>query len=86
MSDDNTTLIEGSGTALTSRASFALRLAQQRLTRNQLATPPEVVAWLGAMQAQDYQGAKWGIGLRKRQPSDSAVERPSTMEGYFEPT
>jgi hypothetical protein len=40
------------------------RLANQRLSRSSFRTPSEVVAWLGAMQSQDYPGAKWGIGLR----------------------
>jgi hypothetical protein len=52
------------------------RLAQQRLTqRNRLATPAEVVSWLGAVQAQDYQGAKWALALRMGEASDSAIER-----------
>jgi glucose/arabinose dehydrogenase len=28
-----------------------------------LTTPTEVVAWLGAVQSQDYMGAKWALGL-----------------------
>lgn len=49
------------------------RLANQRLLRS-LRTPVEVVSWLGAMQAQDYPGARWGIGLRAA-VTDRAVER-----------
>ena len=40
------------------------RLANQRLSRSEFDTPGDVVAWLGAMQSQDYSGAKWAIGLR----------------------
>jgi winged helix DNA-binding protein len=40
------------------------RLANQQLTRSTLRTPVDVVSWLGAMQSQDYAGAKWAIGLR----------------------
>ncbi len=40
------------------------RLANQRLTRSSFRTPSDVVSWLGAMQSQDYPGAKWAIGLR----------------------
>jgi hypothetical protein len=40
------------------------RLANQRLTRSSFRSPADVVSWLGAMQSQDYPGAKWGIGLR----------------------
>jgi hypothetical protein len=50
------------------------RLAQQRLTRNPLATPEEVVAWLGAVQAQDYQGAKWALYQRVQDTTNSAIE------------
>jgi Winged helix DNA-binding domain len=33
------------------------------------------VNWLGAVQAQDYAGAKWALGLRLKNPRDDAVER-----------
>jgi Winged helix DNA-binding domain len=54
------------------------RLAEQRLTQNPLATPEEVVAWLGAVQAQDYQGAKWALYQRMRDATNSAIERAVT--------
>jgi hypothetical protein len=50
------------------------RLANQRLSRSSFRTPAEVVSWLGAMQSQDYPGAKWGIGLRAA-VSDEEVDR-----------
>lgn len=40
-----------------------------------LATPAEVVASLGAVQAQDYLGALWSLGLRMRQATDDFVEQ-----------
>jgi hypothetical protein len=40
------------------------RLANQLLSRSSSRTPTAVVAWLGAMQSQDFPGAKWAIGLR----------------------
>jgi hypothetical protein len=40
------------------------RLANQRLTRSSFRAAADVVSWLGAMQSQDYPGAKWAIGLR----------------------
>jgi hypothetical protein len=40
------------------------RLANQRLLRSSFRDPVDVVAWLGAMQSQDFAGAKWAIGLR----------------------
>ena len=50
------------------------RLANQQLTRSTLRTPADVVSWLGAMQSQDYAGAKWAIGLRAR-VTDADVEQ-----------
>ncbi|OFX24873.1 MAG: hypothetical protein A2V77_17595 [Anaeromyxobacter sp. RBG_16_69_14] len=35
----------------------------------------EVVEWLGAVQAQDYLGALWAVGLRLRQAGEADVER-----------
>ena len=40
------------------------RLTSQLLTGNGLHEPAAVVAHLGAMQAQDYPGALWSVGLR----------------------
>jgi len=53
------------------------RLSAQQLVRPSFAAPREVVAWLGAMQAQDYAGAKWAVGLRlsDRGITEAAVER-----------
>ena len=51
------------------------RMAQQRLSQNQFSTPAEVVAWLGAVQSQDYLGAKWSLGLRMQAATDEAVEQ-----------
>jgi hypothetical protein len=53
----------------------AQRLRNQKLARSTFRQPEEVVAWLGAMQAQDYTGAKWGIGLRSRGVADADVDR-----------
>ncbi|HWQ83563.1 MAG TPA: hypothetical protein VN363_03290 [Anaerolineales bacterium] len=40
------------------------RLINQRIAAAPLQTPAEVVDWLVAVQAQDYAGAKWALGLR----------------------
>lgn len=40
------------------------RLLNQRLTRGGLRRPADVVAWLGAVQAQEYPFAKWALALR----------------------
>ncbi len=51
------------------------RLAAQRISRATLARPADVVATLGAVQAQDYLGALWAVGLRARGISEQDVER-----------
>ena len=51
------------------------RLHCQRLASGRLATPEEAVGWLGAVQAQEYHFAKWGLALRIRRASDASVER-----------
>jgi hypothetical protein len=53
------------------------RLHNQRLSSAGFAKPEDVVGWLGAVQAQDYAGAKWALALRMRRPADTAVERAS---------
>jgi hypothetical protein len=52
-----------------------LRLAGQRISAPSFEKPAEVVAWLGAVQAQDYLGALWAIGLRMRAAVEAEVER-----------
>jgi hypothetical protein len=51
------------------------RLRNQSLAVSRLRTPGEVVASLGAAQAQDYAGAKWALGLRAKGLTDAAVEQ-----------
>ena len=54
----------------------AERLKRQGLLRPLHRTPEDVVAWFGAMQAQEYEPAMWGIGLRmKGDPASADVER-----------
>jgi hypothetical protein len=50
--------------AATSTDLLSERLRNQHLTRPDRQKPAQVVAWLGAMQAQDFPAAKWAIGLR----------------------
>lgn len=48
------------------------RLSNQLLGKNKCERPGEVVAWLGAVQAQDFAAAKWALGLRM--PEAAATE------------
>jgi hypothetical protein len=50
-----------------------LRLRNQKLIGAGLASPADVVGWLGAVQSQDYAGARWGVGQRMKRASDAAV-------------
>jgi hypothetical protein len=52
-----------------------LRLLAQRIERPASTTPEAVVTHLGALQAQDYQGALWSIGLRIAGATRADVER-----------
>jgi hypothetical protein len=51
------------------------RLHAQRLSTTAFAQPAEVVSWFGAMQAQDYLGALWAVGLRLADGREQKVER-----------
>lgn len=49
------------------------RLVNQHVTQPRFAHPHEVVQWLGAMQAQDYLGALWAIGLRTPDATEQSI-------------
>jgi hypothetical protein len=51
------------------------RLHNQRLARTTFERPCEVVGWLGAVQAQDYLGALWAVGLRTADAAEADVEQ-----------
>src|SRR6516164_8126900 len=51
------------------------RLRAQRLTGEPFATAQEAVGWLGAVQSQDYAGAKWALGMRARGLTDADLDR-----------
>ncbi len=54
------------------------RLHQQRLSHQPFASAAEVVRWLGAVQAQEYQDAKWSLGMRMQAATDATIERAFT--------
>lgn len=53
----------------------ALRVAAQRVAATTFTAPEQVVAWLGAVQAQDYLGSLWAVGLRLERAVEADVER-----------
>jgi hypothetical protein len=55
-----------------------LRLHNQHLSGAFLDKPGDVVGWLGAVQAQDYAGAKWGVRLRLGSTTEQEIEQAFT--------
>ncbi|NDW08944.1 winged helix DNA-binding domain-containing protein [Dysgonomonas sp. 520] len=51
-----------------------IRLLNQQLSGTQLTTPREIVSWMGAMQAQDFNMVKWAIGVRLPDSTEKQVE------------
>jgi hypothetical protein len=51
------------------------RLRNQRLIGKPFAAPEDVVRWLGAVQSQDYAGAKWAIAQRTRASTDAEIDQ-----------
>jgi hypothetical protein len=54
-----------------------MRLASQGISgarRPELASVADVVRWMTAMQAQDFPGAKWAVGVRRPGTTDAEVE------------
>ena len=52
-----------------------LRLRHQGINGPKRRSAADVVRWLVAVQAQDFAGAKWSLGLRLRKAKDSQIER-----------
>lgn len=54
------------------------RLLNQHIALTTLEKPADVVHWLAAVQAQDYAGAKWSLGLRLQRATDDDIEQAFT--------
>ena len=52
-----------------------MRLRNQRIVGSPLRTAQDVVAWMGAVQAQEFAVAKWGLALRTPGLKERAVDR-----------
>lgn len=63
------------------------RLLNQHIISPQFDTPQEVVAWMGAMQAQDLASVKWAIGLRTKKPTltevNAALDRGDILRTHL---
>jgi hypothetical protein len=57
------------------------RLANQRIEGPGHRRPEDVVAWSGAVQAQELDPAKWGVGLRMRSDATDADVQRAFDEG-----
>ncbi|HSO87646.1 MAG TPA: winged helix DNA-binding domain-containing protein [Draconibacterium sp.] len=51
-----------------------LRLLNQQIASPKLKTENDVVGWMGAIQAQDYNMSKWAVGIRLPGSTDKSVE------------
>ena len=50
------------------------RLNNQKLSASKLGKAVDVVRWFGAVQAQDFNAAKWALALRMRKATDAVIE------------
>jgi Winged helix DNA-binding domain len=57
------------------RSIFERRLRNQQLAGSRFRTAADVVAWLGAVQAQDFPGAKWALAQRVPGVVEADVDR-----------
>jgi hypothetical protein len=51
-----------------------IRLSSQHINAPKFQTAKELVEWMGAMQAQDYNMAKWAIGVRLSGSTDKTIQ------------
>jgi hypothetical protein len=59
------------------------RLINQQIAGSACTTVKEIVAWMGAIQGQDYAMAMWAIGLRLKGATRAAVEAAITEAGII---
>lgn len=59
---------------MTSADIITRRLHNQQIARTNFMQPQQIVAWMGAMQAQEYAMAKWAIGLRLQGSKEASIE------------
>ena len=61
----------------------AIRLANQQILNTRFTDPAELVAWMGAVQSQDFAMAKWALGLRLKKATDASVEQAIDSGGII---
>jgi hypothetical protein len=55
------------------------RLHTQQIAQQQFQQPNELLNWMGAMQAQDYEMSKWAVALRLSPKANSKFNQPSPI-------
>jgi hypothetical protein len=60
---------------MNTREIIRRRLFNQQLNNTSFKAPSELVKWLGAVQSQDYNGAKWALANRLMDPEESIIEK-----------
>lgn len=64
-----------------------LRLVSQQIIKTKFKSPKDIVRWMGAMQAQDFNMAKWAIGVRlknaKEQNIDAAINSGEILRTHL---
>ncbi|OJW81065.1 MAG: hypothetical protein BGO69_03095 [Bacteroidetes bacterium 46-16] len=60
---------------MTAAELIRYRLYNQQVTNQSFVRPGDMVTYLGAVQAQDYNAAKWALGLRLAKATDSGIEQ-----------
>ncbi len=51
------------------------RLHSQHITKEKFKTAADIVSWMGAMQAQDYDMSKWALGVRLPSSTEEDIEK-----------
>jgi hypothetical protein len=60
-----------------------LRLQNQHLSQQTFSNPADLVYYMGAVQAQDYAGAKWALGMRLKGCTNELIEKAFTDGGII---
>ncbi|QHS63878.1 winged helix DNA-binding domain-containing protein [Chitinophaga agri] len=62
------------GNTMTAQQLLQQRLANQQLNNPSFQSPPQLVHWCAAIQAQDYEMSKWAVGMRLPQATSEDIE------------
>lgn len=60
-----------------------LRLINQQISGTAITTAAQMVGWFGAVQAQEYDLTKWGLGLRLPHLNHNDIENEFTTGGIL---